>query len=108
MSLNRTAPKPKDSSTIGESVTSDSHLIFSGLHDSAYVREAQLVKSSKPSKTNKPKPTPLLPFSSATLWRKVSDGSFPKPVKLSSRVTAWTVGSIRTFIKEVSTQEFTK
>jgi hypothetical protein len=51
MSLKRSAPEPKDSSTIGEAVTNDSHLIFSGLHDSAYVREAQLVKSSKPSKT---------------------------------------------------------
>jgi predicted DNA-binding transcriptional regulator AlpA len=38
----------------------------------------------------------ILPFSSATLWRKVAnDPSFPKPVKLSERVTAWNVVAIR-------------
>lgn len=31
----------------------------------------------------------LLPFSPATLWRKVQNGSFPKSVKLSERITAW-------------------
>lgn len=30
-----------------------------------------------------------LPFSAATLWRKVRNGTFPHPVKLSSRITAW-------------------
>lgn len=110
MSLIRTAPKPADAPTIGESSTIDFQSIFPGLHDSAYVREAQLVKSSKPSNSNKPKPkpTPLFPFSSATLWRKVSNGTFPRPVKLSSRVTGWRVGAIRAFIEEISTQEFTK
>jgi prophage regulatory protein len=31
----------------------------------------------------------VLPFSSATLWRKVKAGTFPQPVKLSAGVTAW-------------------
>lgn len=31
----------------------------------------------------------LLPFSAATLWRKVNAGSFVRPVKLSDRITAW-------------------
>ncbi|WP_082565259.1 AlpA family transcriptional regulator [Duganella sp. Root1480D1] len=31
----------------------------------------------------------ILPFSAATLWRKVADGSFPRPLKLSAGVTAW-------------------
>ncbi len=30
-----------------------------------------------------------LPFSAPTLWRKVKAGTFPKPIKLSDRVTAW-------------------
>jgi prophage regulatory protein len=30
-----------------------------------------------------------IPFSHATLWRKVRDGSFPRPLKLSAGVTAW-------------------
>ncbi|WP_449390867.1 helix-turn-helix transcriptional regulator [Eoetvoesiella caeni] len=37
----------------------------------------------------------LVPFSRATLWRNVANGTFPRPVKLSSRVTAWPVESIR-------------
>ena len=36
----------------------------------------------------------LLPFSSATLWRKVKSGDFPAPVKLSERVTAWKIQDV--------------
>ena len=41
---------------------------------------------------------PLLdevPFSPATLWRKVKAGTFPAPVKLSERVTAWRWEDVR-------------
>jgi hypothetical protein len=31
----------------------------------------------------------ILPWSSATLWRRVKAGQFVQPVKLSERVTAW-------------------
>ena len=31
----------------------------------------------------------ILPFLAATLWRKVKEGSFIRPVKLSDRITAW-------------------
>lgn len=31
----------------------------------------------------------LLPFSPATLWRKVATGDFVRPVKLGPRITAW-------------------
>ena len=40
----------------------------------------------------------VVPFSSATLWRKCKAGQFPKPVKLSERVTAWKVSSIRDWL----------
>jgi predicted DNA-binding transcriptional regulator AlpA len=33
-------------------------------------------------------------FSHSTLWRKVADESFPKPVKLSGRITAWRVKDV--------------
>lgn len=36
-----------------------------------------------------------VPFSHATLWRKVADRSFPAPVKLSCRVTAWRLADIQ-------------
>jgi prophage regulatory protein len=50
-----------------------------------YVRQSQLIPA-------------IFPFSSATLWRKVKDGTFPKPVKLGPRITAWRVDDIRAII----------
>lgn len=66
---------------------------FDTLPDSAFIRESQLVQSPKRPET----PAPL-PFSAPTLWRKVKAGTFPKPVKLSDRVTAWKVGEVRAWI----------
>jgi predicted DNA-binding transcriptional regulator AlpA len=37
----------------------------------------------------------IFPFSPATLWRKVKEGTFPKPIKLAPRITAWRVEDIR-------------
>ncbi|WP_240791975.1 helix-turn-helix transcriptional regulator [Rhodoferax bucti] len=34
-----------------------------------------------------------------TLWRKVKSESFPTPVKLSVRVTAWRCGDVRAWLK---------
>lgn len=67
--------------------------VFDHLPDSALLREADLVRSPK-----RPHATPPLPFSAPTLWRKVSAGTFPKPVKLSKRVTAWRVGDVRAWL----------
>lgn len=64
---------------------------FDDLSDTAYVRAAQLVQS--PANRNAP-----IPFSPATLWRKVKSGDFPKPLKLSERVTAWNVGEVRAWM----------
>ena len=33
--------------------------------------------------------TQYLPFSATTLWRKIKQGDFPAPVKLSPGITAW-------------------
>ncbi|HEX7687921.1 MAG TPA: AlpA family phage regulatory protein [Burkholderiaceae bacterium] len=41
----------------------------------------------------------VIPFSSATLWRKVKSGDFPKPIKLSQRVTAWKVEDVRAWMQ---------
>ncbi len=40
----------------------------------------------------------LLPFSSATLWRKCRNGQFPSPIKVSSNVTAWRVRDVRIWL----------
>lgn len=66
---------------------------FDALSDSAFIREAQLVHSHK-----RPNYPTLLPFSAATLWRKVKAGTFCKPYKLSDRVTAFKVGEVRAWM----------
>lgn len=48
--------------------------------DAVFIRERQILT--------------MLPFSKSTLWRKVKDGSFPRPIKLSERVTAWKVEEV--------------
>jgi len=48
-----------------------------------YIRQSQLLRDR------------IVPFSPATLWRKVKDGSFPAPVKLSAGVTAWKLRDIQ-------------
>jgi len=53
----------------------------------AYIRAQQLVPG-------------ILPFSNSTLWRKVRAGEFPKPVKLSERVTAWRVEDVRQWLAD--------
>ena len=58
---------------------------FDNLPATGYVRQSQLI------------PSPV-PFSSATLWRKCKSGDFPKPVKLSERVTAWRVEEVRAWL----------
>lgn len=61
-------------------------LTFGELPATGYVRLSQLI------------PT-IIPFSSATLWRKVKAGQFPRPVKLSERVTAWRVDDVRAWMQ---------
>ena len=61
----------------------------SGLPPTGFVRQAQLIPG-------------VLPFSSATLWRKVRDRTFPTPVRLSARVTAWPVAEVRRWLADPS------
>jgi len=64
---------------------------FDTLPDTAYVRQPQLLE--------------VVPFSSATLWRKCKAGEFPKPVKLSERVTAWRVADVRAWLAKAQANE---
>lgn len=40
----------------------------------------------------------FMPFSRSTLWRRVADESFPAPVKIFERVTAWRVEDVRAWM----------
>ncbi len=42
----------------------------------------------------------IVPFSPATLWRKVKAGTFVQPVKLSARVTAWPRAQVYAWLQE--------
>lgn len=57
------------------------------LPETGYVRQSQLIPN-------------IVPFSAATLWRKVAAGTFPGPVKLSSRITAWRVEDVRAYLAD--------
>ena len=67
---------------------------FRTIPNTAFIRESQLVQCP-----NRPANSAILPFSAATLWRKVAAGTFPKPIKLSKRVTAWRVGDVRSYLQ---------
>ena len=70
---------------------------FDTLPDSAFIRESHLVQSPK----RPDRPTPL-PFSGATLWRKVKNQTFPAPVKLGAKITAFKVGEVRAWLNAQS------
>jgi len=64
------------------------------LEKTAFLREKQLVGDAKNQIAG------LLPFSRATLWRRVKDGTFPQPVKLSERTTAWPTTEVRKWMAD--------
>lgn len=85
--------KAKINSIITQSTTSaatslghDSYQTYGLLPANGFVRLADL--------------RAVLPFSDSTLWRMVAKGSFPKPLKLSARVTAWRAEDVRRWIDE--------
>ncbi|MDE1714523.1 AlpA family phage regulatory protein (plasmid) [Chromobacterium amazonense] len=62
------------------------------LPQTGYVRLHLLVGEAKSG-------TPgVLPFSASTLWRRVRAGTFPAPIKLSDRVTAWKAEDVREWL----------
>ena len=98
MSPKITAHKTLVASSIPAQKATIHQSVFDALPNSAYIRESQLVQS--PKRPDRPAP---LPFSAPTLWRKVKAGTFPKPVKLSERVTAWHVGTVRAWMTAQAT-----
>ena len=63
------------------------HIPFEELPDTAFLRERQLLRG-------------LVPFSSATLWRRVKSGQFPVPIKLEAHITVWRVGDVRAWLED--------
>ena len=105
MALNRHTPRTTvavfgtlpDSSMVRHAMPLDSHTprttvaVFDTLPDSGMVRLAGLIQTPKA-------PGNPLPFSAATLWRYVKNGTFPAPVKLGAKTTAWRVSDVRAWL----------
>ena len=100
MSSKPTSPKTPIASSIPAQKATIHQSVFDALPDSAFIREFQLVQSPK---TTTPAP---LPFYAPTLWRKVTNGTFPRPHKLSERVTAWNVGAMRAWMAAQKAQVY--
>lgn len=62
-----------------------SHINFQSLPDSALVRQRDLLA--------------VVPFSAATLWRRVKAADFPKPIKVDQSITAWRWGEVRAWLE---------
>jgi hypothetical protein len=89
-----TSIQRKPTATAPAASTAPIQATFDKLPDSAWLRESQLVRSPK----NPDSEVAPLPFSAPTLWRMVKLGTFPKPTKLSTRVTAWQAGQVRAWM----------
>ena len=42
----------------------------------------------------------FVPFSKSTLWRRVKEGVFPAPIRLSVGITAWRAEDVRRWIDD--------
>lgn len=62
-----------------------SKINFQVLPDSALVRQRDLLS--------------VLPFSAATLWRRVKAKEFPGPIKVDQSITAWRWGDVRGWLE---------
>lgn len=62
--------------------------------DSKCIREKELLK--------------VLPFSKSTLWRNVQNGTFPKPIKLSEKVTVWSESEIEVWLEKIRSKSLSK
>lgn len=61
------------------------HKNLGKLPDDGFVRQAQIIPH-------------IVPVSPATFWRMIKSGEFPSPVKLSERITAWPVETVRKWV----------
>jgi hypothetical protein len=64
------------------------------LPETGFLRLRQILGDPKAS----PPIPPLIPVKKTCWWAGVKSGRFPKPVKLSKRVTVWRVSEIRALI----------
>lgn len=83
------------------------------LPSTGYIRQSQVIgestvtpqqaaankKRGKGPKRPRPGTPPIVPWSSATLWRKIKSNEFCTPYKLSERVTVFKVEEFRQWLE---------
>ena len=47
-----------------------------------------------------------LSVSRSSIWAWVKEGTFPKPIKISERVTCWKVGTVRAWMAAQGSQSY--
>ena len=62
-----------------------SNIDFKSLPDEALVRQKDIIT--------------VLPFSVATLWRRVRSNEFPEPIRIDAGITAWRWGDVRNWLQ---------
>jgi len=61
---------------------------FTTLPDSAMIRQRDLLR--------------VVGISATSIWRRCAAGTFPKPIKLGEKTTAWRWGDVRKWLEEVA------
>lgn len=65
---------------------------FNKLPDTPLIRMSELASYAKRGHHG------VLPVSAATVWSWVRNGKFPKPVKVSEKITAWRTADVREYL----------
>lgn len=71
---------------------------MSNLPETGFLRISQIIGDPKA----KPPVPPIIPVGRSTWWFGVKSGIYPQPIKLSPKVTVWSVESIRTLINNIN------
>ncbi len=68
------------------------------LPETGFLRLPQIVGNP----TADPPIPPLIPVSKSTWWAGIRDGRYPRPIKLSPKVTVWRVEDVRQLIEQAA------
>ncbi|MCX5827490.1 MAG: transcriptional regulator [Deltaproteobacteria bacterium] len=66
------------------------------LPETGFVRLRDIIGAPKAN----PPITPIYPVSKSTWWAGIKAGRYPKPIRISTRVSGWRVEDIRRLIRD--------
>jgi prophage regulatory protein len=68
------------------------------LPSTGYLRLKQILGSKKAN----PHIPPIIPIGKTSWWQGIKEGRFPKPIKLSPRITVWRVEDILALCENIN------